>query len=199
MRYLITEQGYDFFEVSSALQKSIRRGLEDDAMYWAVELYNSNYDEYIWKRLKIISSEDIGLAEPNLSSNIYALYEMYQQQKKNDKTGGKTSHRLFLAHAIVMLCRAKKSRLIDHFQIYHFRTHHLEKKPIPDFAFDKHTTTGKRNGRGFEHFFEHGAKLENLGDVEGEEKYLELCKDVLYLNPPPTPTTQDDEQKSLFD
>ncbi|MBA7690107.1 hypothetical protein ES703_98631 [subsurface metagenome] len=34
-----TANGYDFFEVSSAFQKAIRRGDEDEVMFWAVELH----------------------------------------------------------------------------------------------------------------------------------------------------------------
>ncbi len=43
MDQILTKNGYDFFEVASAFQKSIRRGMEKEAMYWAIELYESNY------------------------------------------------------------------------------------------------------------------------------------------------------------
>ena len=33
-----TRNNVDPYEAKSALQKSIRRGLEEDALYWAVEL-----------------------------------------------------------------------------------------------------------------------------------------------------------------
>ena len=36
--HLRTRHNYDAFEVVSALQKCIRRGLEEDALYWAYEL-----------------------------------------------------------------------------------------------------------------------------------------------------------------
>ena len=42
-KQVLTMKGYDMFEVISAFQKSIRRGLEDDAMFWGVELYNSGF------------------------------------------------------------------------------------------------------------------------------------------------------------
>ena len=47
----LTKKGYDFYEVASAFQKSIRRGLLEDAMYWGIELYESSYEEYAWKRM----------------------------------------------------------------------------------------------------------------------------------------------------
>ena len=70
---MTTKKGYDFFEVSSTLQKSIRRGDEETALFFMVELVNSSYDEYVWKRLKIIASEDVGLAEPMMPATIGLL------------------------------------------------------------------------------------------------------------------------------
>ena len=59
---LKTHGGYLAGEVTSALQKSIRRGDERGAVFWASELDLSGYGKYVWKRLKIIASEDIGPA-----------------------------------------------------------------------------------------------------------------------------------------
>ena len=166
---LKTKNGYDLFEASSAIQKSIRRGDEETAMFFVTELWMSGYDEYAWKRLKIMSSEDVGLAEPNISANIHALYQMYLEQTK--KTDGKHNpERLFLTHAVLMLCRAKKSRLVDWTLVKNWRAHEAELLAIPDYALDKHTQRGRRMGRGFKHFFEEGSKLENHVDLPGEKE-----------------------------
>ena len=165
---LRTAKGYDFFAVSSAFQKSIRRGLEEDAMYWAVELFNSNYGEYIWKRLRIMASEDVGLAQPGIVSEVHALHQHYKLQaaKKEDKN---QPERLFLTHAVLLLCRAPKSRLVDWTLIAQWRLHEHVHLEIPDFAYDKHNEAGRRQGRGWKHFFEEGSHLENRADVPGEE------------------------------
>jgi hypothetical protein len=97
-----TRKGYDLFEVASAFQKSVRRGDEETAMYFAVELFESGYDEYLWKRMKIITSEDVGLAEPALPATIGALYAMYVDQKKK-KDAANRPERLFLVHAVLLL------------------------------------------------------------------------------------------------
>ena len=55
---LTTRNGYDFFECSSALQKSIRRNDVRMAAYFGVELWASGYGNYVWKRLFTISAED---------------------------------------------------------------------------------------------------------------------------------------------
>lgn len=164
---LRTAKGYDFFEVSSAFQKCIRRGLEEDAMYWAVELFNSNYGEYIWKRLRIMASEDVGLAQPGIVAEVQALYQHHKLQaaKKEDKN---QPERLFLTHAVLLLCRAPKSRLVDWVLIAQWRLHEHVHLEIPDFAYDKHNEKGRRQGRGWKHFFEEGSHLEHLGDVPGE-------------------------------
>lgn len=44
---LRTRDGYLNSEVTSALQKCIRRGDEDGALFWATELDLSNYGEYV--------------------------------------------------------------------------------------------------------------------------------------------------------
>jgi len=40
---LRTVRGYDFGEVSSAMQKALRRGDAKLAGYWAIELWSSGY------------------------------------------------------------------------------------------------------------------------------------------------------------
>jgi replication-associated recombination protein RarA len=103
-----TVGGYDFYEVVSALQKSIRRGLEEDALFWGTELYLSDYADHAWNRLLIISSEDIGLAAPLASISVKNLHDLYSRDKKSGES------RLYFVHAILTLVRAPKSRIADH-------------------------------------------------------------------------------------
>jgi len=163
-----TQRGYSFHEVASALQKSIRRGLEEDALYWAAELDRSGYDQYVWKRLNMITSEDVGLAEPHLPATIRALYETWMETKK--KKDERNPERMFLVHAVLLLVRAKKSRICDHAKMWAY-SDHIDYREIPDFALDKHTHQGKRMGRGFEHFFDVGQQLVNTPDDLPDEYY----------------------------
>lgn len=175
---IITKKGYDGSEVISALQKSIRRGKESEALYWAVELYDSNYGEWCFKRLRIMSSEDIGLAEPSISSEIWALYEMFREQAKK-KDDSNEPQRLFLTHAVIKLCRAKKSRLVDWALIWAWLAHPFTKLAIPDVALDKHTGRGRQMNRGFGHFFEEGTLLIPHEKQEWEDDYRELAKSAI--------------------
>lgn len=175
---IVTNKGYNGSEVISALQKCIRRGMEQEALFWAIELYDSGFGEWCFKRLRIMSSEDIGLAEKHISSEIWALYEMYREQakKKDDKN---EPQRLFLTHAVIMLCRSQKSRLIDWALIWGWLTHQFKRLPIPDVALDKHTERGRRMNRGFGHFFEEGTLLFPKSIQAEEERYRELAKSAI--------------------
>lgn len=159
-----TPGGYTCAEVSSAMQKCLRRGLEEDALFWATELDLAGYGEYVWKRLRIIVSEDIGLAEPGLAADLRALYENWlDQRKKKDERHG--PERLFLVHAVLRCARAQKSRMVDHALIVMYEGRR-EQRPIPDFALDRHTSRGRRRHRGWKHFWEEGAHLGNPAQLE---------------------------------
>ncbi len=167
--------GYNLGEVASALQKSIRRGLEQEALFWATELDISGYGEYCWKRLRIITSEDVGLAEPNLPATIQALYCAWtDQRKKKDERHG--PERLFLVQAVILLARAAKSRLVDHALIVYYEARaQLPTLQMPDYALDKHTPRGRKLRRGHTHFWTEGAQIANSASL-GPDPYYETAK-----------------------
>ena len=146
-----TPKGYELHEVISALQKEIRRCKDYEAVYWAIELEAFN-PTALWNRLKIIASEDIGIANPNASLLVDVLEKQYMAAGKND------SSRLFLVHAVLYLARSPKSRIVDNLLTVVYNAE--ERLEIPDYALDKHTYRGRKMGRGLEHFFAEGAKLE---------------------------------------
>ncbi len=160
---LQTGQGYPFDEVASALQKSIRRGLELDAMYWAAEM-ETRYPDYLWKRLQVISVEDIGIADMQVVLYVAEMRRLYQELKKEyDKTPKKRSRsfRMALGNAILALCRATKSRIGDEFQIVIYgRREEGWKAEVPDYALDMHTSRGRGMKRGPSHFWTEGVRLD---------------------------------------
>lgn len=169
-----TFHGFNYFEVLSALQKSIRQNNEKEAIYWANEIFISGKEEALWKRLFIICSEDIGIANPNLPAQIWALYEMYKVIKKSDTTGNVT---LPFIHAVLLLCRSEKTRINDHWA--NIVLSHLDdfypNKEMPDYAYDKHTTKGKSLGRGAEHFYKEATKLSPHADIPLEKDLEAFC------------------------
>lgn len=172
-----TKNGYDFFEATSSLQKAIRRCDEDQALFWSVEMYESSRAEYVWQRLFVMVSEDIGLANPNLPTQINALYFNYNYLK--GKSG--EPEKLPYIQAVLAMVRSDKSRLVDWALIDAFKKHGERITPdqVPDYALDKHTRRGKMKGRGFPHFFEDGAFMNQHKKQEREDEYEASSREIL--------------------
>ncbi len=169
-----TKHGYDHYELLSALQKCIRRGMEYEAAHFAVELEEFN-PTMLWNRLKIIASEDIGPANPLMP----LLVDLMQKQYLTEKSKlAESAYRLYLMNAVVCLCRSPKSRITDDLQnvIYVEREGEGKLPPIPLFALDKHTARGKAMGKGIDDFFNEGNKVEN---EPFPNPYTEKAKELL--------------------
>ena len=173
---LSTVDGYNIAEVASAMQKCIRRGLERDAVFWATELDRSNYGEYVFKRLRIIASEDIGLAEPLTALLIRSLYDNWRDQRKKDDAKH-APERLFLIHAVIALCRAQKSRTVDHALVVAYEGER-PRREVPDFALDKHTGRGRARRRGWKHWWENGCQLAVSPGEDYEPEAREIRRDL---------------------
>ena len=204
MSRIRTKNDFDFFEVSSAYQKTVRRGYLN-ALHWAYELYISGYGEYFWKRTHIIAMEDVGLADPDAITRIVALKQAYDYlHKKKDP-----HERLCIFQAVLYLVRAKKSRLVDWTKMKVVNRHALLceggvdpvtgiEEPaleIPDFALDCHTRRGKQAGKTVNDFFTEGSKLSNHEELPYErdfrdwaEKLHKLPKEVQEELRPPVGT-----------
>lgn len=160
---LYTQRGYDFYEVASALQKSIRRGNVELAGYMALELF-PKYSEYCWKRLLTISAEDCyGI----VTKEVMALYDAFHVINKGKK-GEQLKGRIFISKAVILLCMTKHNRDADLLSNYiydkkyrltdeqiekMFEEVRQEKMSIPDYVYDVHTLKGKFAGKTKEDFF----------------------------------------------
>jgi replication-associated recombination protein RarA len=164
---LETPGGYKNGEVASAMQKAVRRGKEREALFWASELALAGYENYVWRRLRVIASEDIGLADTTAAIAVRALYENWLEMKK-----AKVDEPLFLIHAVLLLARAPKSGVVVHaWMTFYEGDRQAMGMEIPDEALDMHTSRGRRMGRGKKHFLEEAGRLENetLPDPYREE------------------------------
>jgi len=120
------------YEVESALQKCIRRGMVFDAVCFALELEDIN-PTLLWYRLRIIASEDVGCANPLMPVLIKTLYGEYMESKKGIDSFHE-AYPLFVVNAVVNLCRSPHSRITD--ELYHKIHDNNIRLPIPDFALD---------------------------------------------------------------
>lgn len=171
---VLTKHGYDFFEVSSIFQKSIRRCDEKIAMYWAVELYESGYAKYAWKRMIIMSCEDVGLGDPYINMavmNLKASYDYLVSLKERSKP-----EKLPFTQAVLMLVHAKKSRYNDLAICVYWQENASKRYEIPDYAFDMHTRRGKAMGRGIDHFYDVAAHIENHKKMPNEDEMVRLAR-----------------------
>lgn len=134
---------YQFDEVTSSLQKMIRRGKEYEACYWAYILHHSGFGGYIWRRLSIIACEDIGYAMSYAPVVIDALASSWDRLHKNNKEVSLDKF-LLVAHAVLFLCRAKKSRENDSLVNLIEENFKLGKRlEIPEVAIDPHSQRGR--------------------------------------------------------
>ena len=160
-----TRNGYEFGEVASALQKEIRRGNEVEAGFWAFELEKSGYYRYVWKRLCIIASEDIGMANPQAAILVNSLRETYMFIRDASRKGASVDFNI-LAHAVLYLARSPKHREVDEYG--NLLERDIQGLAIPDYALDMHTKAGRGMGRGSREFWEEGAKVSPEADLPSE-------------------------------
>jgi replication-associated recombination protein RarA len=177
-----TRRGYPFDIAASSLQKCIRRGQEEDALYWACELSSSGFTQYVWRRLLVITSEDVGLAEPHMPATIHALHQSALHLEANARGRRQGVGRLQLVHAVLLLSRARKSRVVDHALIALAADESV--REVADVAIDKHTKQGRAMGRGYEHFFEEASLLADvetgeLGQGALPDAYLERARQAV--------------------
>lgn len=136
---------YEWDEVSSALNKMIRRNREYEACFFGYIIHQSGYGLYIWRRLALISAEDIGNASPMTQILVDALASNWERMHKQSKEP--TLAKLALVfQAIQALSQAKKTREIDDLRnLIAQQYEHLGKRiEIPEIAKDSHTSAGRK-------------------------------------------------------
>ena len=166
-----TAHGFAADEVISALQKSLRRGLVENALLigWEMYLTSPEMEEMLWSRLGVISVEDIGLGNPQAPVLVETLYQMHKRYAypQHDRF-------LFAAHAIRVIGSGPKDRTTDDMVNWAKQSVALgERLPeIPDVALDMHTRRGQEMGRDYRFFMEEASKV--APEVAGkEQKYRE--------------------------
>ena len=172
---VMTRNGLHADEVISALQKSIRRADEDTAIRCGYEMYvtSMELENYLWRRLAVISVEDIGFGEPTAPILIQTLKQM-REEFPYSLSG---SRALFLFQAIRYLCKCEKERSSDTVKtivIEEYKRGQYAKIPSDYDIYDWHTKKGKERGRTYLDF------LEKFTDVTPfMDKYDPELKEIL--------------------
>ncbi len=174
---LRTKNGYKLDEIVSALQKDIRRGNELMASYWAFEMNDSGFWRYCFRRLQVISGEDIGLANPEAMILVSSTYSSLLAQDKVKKIIQVDNN--VLGFIVSYLARSRKSRHTDYLGGVLLKRKEQGWKPeIPEYAIDEHTERGRELGKDDNEFFREGSRIENKQQISGED---EIKKDCLQL------------------
>jgi len=153
-----TEHGFAADEVISALQKCLRRGMLDNVLLLAWEMYltSPELEEMLWSRLCVISVEDVGAGNLDAPILVETLYQMHQRYPRpgHDRF-------LFAAHAIRVMATGEKDRTSD--DMVNWARHSVELgeqlPEIPDVALDMHTRRGEEMGRDYRYFMEEASRV----------------------------------------
>ncbi len=152
--------GFAADELVSALQKSIRRGMTENAALVALEMFVTSeaLENHAWQRLAVISVEDVGFGNPMAPLIVHALDDF---RKRIDRTVG--DRPLYLIHAVRMLSGSPKDRSSD--EMLNWIRQSLDngtaRPEIIDDFLDMHTRRGQEMGRDLRHFLLTGANVAN--------------------------------------
>lgn len=94
--------GSHFYNLLSALQKSVRGSDTNAALYYLAHLLENGDLIAVCRRLLVMAYEDIGLANPDVGTRVYAATEAA-------KTLGLPEARIPLATAVIEMCLSSKS------------------------------------------------------------------------------------------
>lgn len=137
---LLCPDGTPYDLAVSALIKTLRRGLELDAAYWAHQL-SERYQWKIWRLLETFAAEDVGTANPAALPYVVAGRIAWEHHQKESKAPPPL---VLLVSSVLMLARSPKSREADDLTE---SLKHLTRRGwtphVPDFAVDSHTAQGR--------------------------------------------------------
>jgi len=137
---LYDKEGDVHFDTISAFIKSLRGSDPDAALYWLAKMVYAGEDpRFIFRRMLILASEDVGLADPNAVVVVNACNEAFDRV-------GMPEGRYHLAQATLYLATAPKSNSIMGF-FNALATVEQEK----DTEVPNHLKDANRDKKGFGH------------------------------------------------
>ena len=100
--FAIDEEGEAYYDIASAMIKSIRGSDPDAALHYLARLLKSEDLQFITRRLMILAYEDIGLGNPNAGPRVYAACHAALEI-------GLPEARIPLGYAVIDLATSPKS------------------------------------------------------------------------------------------
>jgi putative ATPase len=160
------------YDVISAFIKSMRGSDPDAALYWLARMLEAGEDpRFIARRMIILASEDIGLADPQALVQAVAAAQAVEHV-------GLPEAQLNLAQAAIYLANAPKSNAV-YTALGRARVDAASNDPVPTHLRDAHYPAAKGLGHGKGYVYPHD-------DPEGavDQQYLpERSKEKRYYRP----------------
>lgn len=149
-----SRNGYTADELREGLHKCIRRNKEQLAIRIAFEMYitSEQMEDMLWRRLAIMSVEDVGFGDPLAPTVVDTLERMRKLHPYND-----IDRASYFAQAIRHLCRSKKDLTIG--VVMGIVRKEFERGILPEIppeAYDMHCKKGRERGKRFEDFLKEG-------------------------------------------
>ena len=173
---LTSPRGIPVDQLVSVLQKEIRRGNVDNAVLAAYEMLTTSPEvaEHLWRRLKLIAVEDIGMGEPLAPVLLSGLHENYRAA-----IGGEQA--MMAVHAVRFLATAKKDRTsAEHTDLVVQKVESGETAvSVPDYALCVHTRAGQEMGRDLLQWWRNGAVVRNeleSANHSYREQLIDICQ-----------------------
>jgi replication-associated recombination protein RarA len=156
--------------LKSALQKCIRQGQAEKAMYMALQLLKKGGWYNCWRRLRIMAVEDCG--QPEVITAVETLYKQFLEMKGKEGDGTSWDCQRTVAAAAKILAESPKDRRADEILELLWAYEQCPDDPelkkmveelaeIPDDAYDGHTLKGRKMGRGLLHWYERASQTTN--------------------------------------
>ena len=143
-------KGDRFYDLISALHKSVRGSSPDAALYWYARIITAGGDPlYVARRLLAIASEDVGNADPRGMQVAIAAWDCFTRV-------GPAEGERAIAQAIVYLACAPKSNAV--YTAFKAAMHDAREKPdydVPEHLRNAPTTLMKQMGLGAEYRYAH--------------------------------------------
>jgi len=167
-------QGDQHYDVTSAFIKSVRGSDVDAALHYLARMTEAGEDpRFIARRLVILASEDIGLADPSALTTAVAAAQAVQLI-------GMPEARLNLAQATIALALAPKSNaVIKAIDAASADVRAGKIGPVPSHLRDAHYPGSKKLGHGEGYQYAHDAPY----GVAEQQYAPDVVKDATYYEP----------------
>ena len=163
----------------STLQKAVRRGWVEKAMYAAWKLCRNGHGWDCWRRLRIIAVEDCG--QPDVIVAVFELWkEAWNRKYREGMDWGSWDQVRLAMTAAKILAESPKDRRVDEFmellrliekkadEDEELARMRAELESVPDVAKDMHTKDGRKMGRDNEFWAREASRCERMTEAYAE-------------------------------